>query len=243
MKRALLSVLSVALFTALSGVGSPARAQATPWSVSPSVGFAFHGDYYDGQVVTTFAGSDRIEADVAEIDPGASLRLGGRVGYRFVRGVRFYGGIFTTWPDAEVTVGTGADRTVQSDVDVAVLEFTGGATVDLGELTSSRVPVYVGGSLGLVNHAFDEVQWEEEFVDPSTTALRFGARAGVTYRVAPRVSLQAELRQTTVWGAYGDFEDEIAAVESRQEGLEADTDFEGSSYSIFGLDAGLTLQL
>jgi opacity protein-like surface antigen len=243
MKSAVRAVLSLALLLVLSGVGSPARAQATPWSVSPSVGIAFHGDYYDDQVVTTFAGSDRIEADVTEIDPGASLRLGGRVGYGFVRGVRFHGGIFTSWPDAEVAVGTGADRTVQSDVGVRVLEFTGGATVDLGELTASRVPVYVGGSVGLVNHAFDEVQWEEEFVDPSTTALRFGARAGVSYPVTPRVSLRAELRQTTVWGAYGDFEDEIAAVESRQEGLEGDTDFEGNSYSIFGLDAGLTLRL
>lgn len=237
----------VAAFAALGLIcvtSSPGSGQGTAWSVSPTVGITFHGNYYDDEVVTTFGGSDEIETDVTEIDPGASVRVGGRVGYDFAPGVRFHGGVFGSWPDADVSVGVGEERRVQSDADVRVLEFTGGATVELGDVTASRLPLYLGGDIGLVNHSFDEIQWEDEFIDPSTTAIRFGARAGVEYPLASRVSLRGELGQTFVWGAYGDFEDEIAAVEARDEGLEeADTDFEGNSFSFFSLEAGLSLEL
>lgn len=246
MNRFIVPGAALALIAALAGP-APLEAQSTAWSITPQVGVTFHGDYYDDRIITDFSGEDDVLVDFLDVDPGASFRVGGRVGYDFVPGVQFHGGIFASWPDADIRIdpaGQGpAGRMERDDIDLRILEFNGGATIELGEVTGSRLPVFVGGDLGLVNHSFDDFLWKDlEFIDPSTTSLTLGLRGGIDYPVTSHISVRGEIRQTFVRGAFGDFEEDIENVESRAAGAPAGTDFEGNTFSLFGLDAGLSIR-
>lgn len=230
------------LLAALAGaalLALPADGQVRPagFTFVPELGVAFHGNFYDDQVITTFSGSDDVEVDRLEIDPGVSARLEGRLEYDFVPGVRFHGGVGLSWPGADIRL----DDDTQRDVDVSALEVSGGATLELGEITTQRIPVYAGLEAGVVHHSFDEFPWKGEFVDPSSTSLSLGGRLGVEYPLIRNVALRGELKQTLVWGAFGDFEDDISAVESRDAGVPAETDFEGDTFSMLSLNAGVAV--
>lgn len=228
-----------AALLAASSLAIPADAQVRPsgFTVVPEVGVAFHGDFYDDRVITTFEGTDDVVLRDLAVDPGTALRVEGRLEYDWVPGVRFHGGLGLSWPSADVSVG---DET-QSGVDVSVLEVNGGATLELGEITAERIPVYAGVEAGIAHHGFDEFRWRDEFIDPSATSLSAGGRVGVEYPLMENLALRGELKQSLVWGAFGDFEEDIAAVEGRVAGQEADVDFEGNTFSMFSLNAGLAL--
>jgi hypothetical protein len=229
----------VAALLAASSLAAPADAQFRPsgFTVVPQVGIAFHGDVYDDRVITTFEGTDDVVVRNLTVDPGTALRVEGRLEYDYLPGVRFHGGLGLSWPGADVSVG---DET-QSGVDVSVLEINGGATLELGEITTQRLPVYVGVEAGIAHHGFDEFRWRDEFVDPSATSLTVGGRVGVEYPLMENLSLRGELKQSLVWGAFGDFESDIAAVEGRVAGQPADVDLEGNTFSMFSLNAGLAI--
>lgn len=241
MERIRILALAAALALASLPAGEAAAQETGPaWSVVPEVGVVFHGDFYDGRVVTIVAGSDVAAVDRLRMDPGTALRLGARVEKEVVPAVRLHGGVGASWPGASVRRREG-DEAVRSEVDVSVVEISGGATLRLGEITAAKLPIYVGAELGLVRHGFDDLSWEGEFVDPTATSLSLGGRLGVEYPLAPGVSLRGELRQTLVRGGYGDLEEEISEVETRLEGAEAAVDFEDDSFSIFSLNAGLSV--
>lgn len=227
----------VAALLVASSLAAPADAQIRPsgFTVVPEAGVAFHGDLYDDRVITTFEGTDDVLVQDLTVDPGTALRVEGRLEYDYVPGVRFHTGVGLSWPGADVRVG----EETQQDVDVSVLEVNGGATLELGEITSERIPVYAGVEAGVAHHGFDEFRWRDEFVDPSTTSLSVGGRVGVEYPLMRSLSLRGELKQSLVWGAFGDFESDIAAVEGRVAGQEANVDFEGTTFSMFSLNAGL----
>lgn len=230
---------AVAGLLAAAALTVPAEAQVRPagFTVVPQLGIGFHGDFYDDRVITTFSGTDDVVVQDLTVDPGASLRVEGRLEYDYVPGVRFHGGLGLSWPDADVQM----DDDTQSDVDVSILELNGGATLELGEITTNQLPVYAGVEAGVAHHGFDEFQWRDEFVDPSATSLSLGGRVGVEYPLRSNVSLRGELKQSLVWGAFGDFESDIAAVESRAAGAQADVDFEENTFSMFSLNAGLAV--
>lgn len=230
---------AVAALLAASALAAPADAQIRPagFTVVPELGVSFHGDFYDDRIIATFEGTDDVVVQDLTVDPGTALRVEGRLEYDYVPGVRFHGGLGLSWPSADVSVG---DET-QSGVGVSVVELNGGATLELGEITAEQIPVYAGVEAGIAHHGFDEFQWRDEFVDPSATSLSAGGRVGVEYPLMDNLSLRGELRQSLVWGAFGDFEEDIAAVEGRVAGQPADVDFEGNTFSMLSLNAGLAL--
>lgn len=236
-RHVLLAPALAALLAAASAPAAPADAQIRPsgFTVVPELGIAFHGDVYDDRVITTFEGTDDVVVRDLTVDPGTAPRLEGRLEYDYVPGVRFHGGVGLSWPGADLRVG----EETQRDVDLSVLEVNGGATLELGEITADRIPVYAGLEVGVAHHGFGEFRWRDEFVDPSATSLAAGGRVGVEYPLMENLSLRGELKQSLVWGAFGDFEEDIAAVEGRVAGQPADTDLEGNTFSMFSLNAGL----
>lgn len=242
MDRAHLSravVVALASAALLTAATAPVEAQFRPPGLTfvPQAGVAFHGDVYDDRTITTFAGSDAVQVNRVTVDPGVGLRFGGRVEYDFAPGFRLNGGVGLSWPGADVRI----DDATQRGVDVSVLELNGGATLELGEITADRLPLYAGAEVGIVRHGFDEFRWSDEFIDPSSTSLTVGGRVGVEYPVLPSLSLRGELKQTLAWGAFGDFEEDIAAVETRQAGSRARVDFEGNTFSLPSLNVGVAL--
>lgn len=240
-RHPLLAVPLVALLAA-AALTAPADAQERQdrrmgFTLVPQVGLAFHTAYYDDRVVTTLTEAEDIVVDRVTIDPGAAFRVEGRFEYDYVPRVRFHGGIAMSWPSADVQVGTQA----QSEVAVNVLELTGGATLEIAEITDEQLPLYFGLEGGIVHHGFDEFQWRDEFIDPASTSLSLGGRLGAEYPLTENISARGELKETLVWGAYGGLEGDIQSIESRRAGVPADTDFEGNTFSMFSVNAGLTI--
>lgn len=215
------------------------EADVGTWSLVPELGVAFHSTYYDDRVVTDFADGD-VDLDRLAIDPGTSVRLGLRAEYAAAPGFRIHGGVAGSWPDAEVEVN-GLPR---PDMDVSVLELGAGALLELGQLAAdSGFPFYVAGDLVLYRHSFDDLRWEDRFLEVGTTSLALKGRLGAEYEVAPGFLLRGELAEAVVRGGFGDLEEEIARAEAEDENQPAETDLEGNTFSQFSLNAGLAVRL
>lgn len=237
--------LFLALTTLLAGPALGATAlegqQPLPGRLTfvPEVGVGFHSAYYDDRLITSFA-DDEVQVDRLRIDPGTSFRLGGRVEYGIRPGIRLHGGLAASWPDAESQV----NQTATQDLESSVVEILGGAQLMLQELVAdSSLPIYLAGDVGVIRHGIDDLEWKGAFIDASTLSLAYGGRIGFEYELAPGVTARGELKETLVSGSFGDLEGEISEVESRAAGEDADTDFEGNTFSLFSVNAGLAVNL
>lgn len=238
------SLLALAAGLALAGLALPVAADGQPvevggWTIAPELGVSFHGDYYDDRVITTFEGTDDVKVDRLKIDPDASFRVGVRVERDLSPGIAVLGALAGSWPDAEVTVD--GERRAE-ELEMSVLEVSGGLQLEFLDLIPEfQLPLYAGLEASVVRHGLDDFQWRNQFQDASGLSLGIGGRVGVDYGFAPNVSVRGEIRQSFVRGGYGDLEDEIAEAESRAEGLPADSDFDGNTFSLFSVNAGVAI--
>lgn len=237
---------AVACFLAPSALWG--QASTGPWRVVPQVGLAFHGGYYDDQVVTIFPNGER-DDDIAflGINPGPAVRVGAAVEYALTSGVWLFGGLAGNWPEADIEV----NGILRSEVDMSVVEVNGGALFRLGEWGGGAVgaggarvfPFYVGGDLSLVWHSFDGLLRPDRFVDVTTTSLGISGKFGVDYPVGPRIAIRGEGRWLLIRGGFGNLEDELAAAAALDEGEPlARTELEGSSFSSFLLNGAVVIR-
>ncbi len=215
-------------------------AQDHSWTIVPQLGLAFAGGYFEDPVVTTFADGD-IDTDVLAIDPGLAVRLAVSAEYAATTTVSLYGSLAGSWPDADVAV----NGIPLADIGMSVYELSVGALFRLGEWAAGtkQLPFYVGGDVNLVFHSFDDLFWEGQPTDVTTTSVGLSGRFGVGYEIAPKLMLRGEGRLHIVRGGLGGLEDELAAAAARDEGLAAQTDLDGNTFTIFTLNAGLAIRL
>lgn len=231
-------VLAVAASCLLVPTPLWGQVPAPSWRVVPQLGLAFHGGYYDDVVVTTFA-DGAVNVDRLEIDPGTAVRVGATAEYAFTPVVWLYGGLAGSWPEGDVV----EDGELRPDIDMQVVELTAGALFRLGQWGTARVfPFYVGGDVTLAWHSFDELIWEGQPTDVTTTSLGLSGRFGVEYALGPKASLRGEARQLLIRGGYGGLEDELAAAAAQEAGMSAQTELEGNTFSAFLLNAGLVIR-
>ncbi len=221
-----------------------AQAPGSSWTIVPQLGLAFAGGYYDDLVVTTFPDGD-VDTDLLEIDPGLAVRLGVSAEYAKSSNVSLYGSVAGSWPEADVAVN-GIRRPENPNIDMSVLEISVGALFRLGEWAAGTkvLPFYVGGDVNLVFHSFDDLIWQGELTDVTTTSLGLSGKFGVGYAIGPKLMLRGEGRLHIVRGGFGGLEDELAAAAALDEGEpSARTDLDRNTSTIFTLNAGLAIRL
>ncbi len=153
-----------------------------------------------------------------------------------------YGSVAGSWPEAEVV----EDIDRFPDIDMSVFEISVGALFRLGEWAAGTkvLPFYVGGDVNLVFHSFNDLIWEDQLTDVTTTSLGLSGKFGVAYPIGPKLMLRGEGRLHVVRGGFGGLEDELAAAAAlEKEELSAQTDLDGNTFTIFTLNAGLAIRL
>ncbi len=153
--------------------------------------------------MTTFADGD-VDTDVLTLDPGVAVRLAVSAEYAATRGVSLYGGVAGSWPEADVAVN-GVPR---ADINMSVYELSVGALFRLGEWAAGTrlLPFYVGGDANLVFHSFDNLFWEGELTDVTTTSVGLRGKFGVGYPIGPKLMLRGEGKLHIVRGGLGGLE-------------------------------------
>ncbi len=225
----------------LGPTSSWAQAQDHSWTIVPQLGLAFAGGYYDDLVRTTFPGGGS-DIERLKIDPGVAVRLAVSAEYAATSTMSLYGSLAGSWPGAEAV----EDIDRLPDIDMSVYEISVGALFRLGEWAAGTkvLPFYVGGDVNLVFHSFDDLIWQGELTDVTTTSLGLSGKFGVGYAIGPKLMLRGEGRLHIVRGGFGGLEDELAAAAALDEGEpSAQTDLDGSTFTIFTLNAGLAIRL
>lgn len=191
---------------------SLARAQEVPlspigsFSVTPYLGLGFQSEYHDA--VVEFDDGDR---ELLRLEPGTGIVIGVQAGYRVGSSLTAQANLSYSAPAAEYV----EDNEVRPSVDVKTILFELGVLHDLSTFPvgANVASFLVGGGLSLTFHSFDPFQWDDVFIEPSSTSFGVHGLAALDIPLASKLTFRGQVKLTVTSLALGDLNDKIALAE------------------------------
>jgi hypothetical protein len=217
----LLATLSIAT-TVRAEPAAPRR-----FTLGVLVGLGAQSEYHDGPV--RFSDGD---VDFLSVDPGPSLQLGLSAAYLF--GERLAGNLTLWYGNSDANYIE--NDNFRPDLEVSTTAIDLGVTYQI--VSTRKVRFAAGGGLTLAFQSVDRMVWDDNLIEPSTSAIGLHGLGVLDVPLTERVAFRALLRLGLSSPQLGDLEDELARAEG-----EAGADAEGDSRTDVMLAAGVAIGL